>query len=72
MEIIVHNNIIATYQKQGNDVNGNPIYLVNIFVKGTKDHQGKYHYCNENSSYNERIDKYGNMRIKSYYIIDNL
>ena len=64
MEIIVHNNIIATYQKQGNDVNGNPIYLVNFFQ------------CNENQwlNYNFRYkcghkeDKYGNIRIKSYNI----
>ena len=31
MELIEYKNHFITYQRQGNDVNGNPVYLVNVF-----------------------------------------
>jgi hypothetical protein len=65
MELIEYKNHFITYQRQGNDINGNPIYLVNIFVL--------YKNCYQNVNFGEfhktkRIDKHGNIRIKSYNI----
>ena len=50
--------LIAT-QRQGNDKNGNPVYLVNIF-------DGEKLYLNYNYSSGRRMDKYGNIRLVSY------
>ena len=77
MEMVKIGNYHVTYQRQGNDRNGNPIFLVNVF------HQ--YYPCGNNSewvygNYNytistqqkKRLDKYGNIRIQSYNIEDSI
>lgn len=66
MEIIVHDGIIATYQKHGNDNCGNSIYLVNFFKNSGKN----WYDCNY--SFGRKRDKYGNIRIKSYNIIQDI
>jgi hypothetical protein len=69
MELIEYKNYFVTYQRQGNDVNGNPIYLVNVFER-----YGNYW---QNANFvkfkaTNKLDKYGNIRIKSYNIIDDI
>jgi len=52
---------LVTTQRQGNDRNGNPIYLVNIF-------DGSCLSVNYNYKADRKLDKYGNLRIQSYNI----
>ena len=52
---------LVTIQRQGNDRNGNPIYLVNIF-------DGSCLSVNYNYRTGRKMDKYGNLRIQSYNI----
>lgn len=52
---------LVTIQRQGNDRNGNPIYLVNIF-------NGSCLSVNYNYKADRKLDKYGNLRIQSYNI----
>lgn len=56
--------VTIVYQRNGNDRNGNPIYLINIF-------QGNN---NTNWGMGEKWkrDKYGNIRVKTYNIYDVL
>ena len=63
---------LVSTQRCGNDKNGNPIYIVNIF-------NGSSLAINYNNATGRRLDKYGNLRIRSYnidsdvqHIIDNL
>lgn len=63
---------LVAYQRQGNDRNGNPIYIINIF-------DGNNITINLNYKTDRRRDKYGNIKITSYNIdntiqsiIDNL
>lgn len=65
MEIIVNENTICTYQRQGNDKNGNPIYLVNIFQKMTF---GNWQNVNYWRCKDKKLDKYNNIRLQSYNI----
>ena len=46
------------YQRQGNDKNGNPIYIVNVFKNN----------FNVNFLSNRKKDKYNNIKIQSYNI----
>ena len=46
------------YQRQGNDKNGNPLYIVNIFRDS----------INVNWKSNKKKDKYNNIKIRSYNI----
>lgn len=64
---IVKNGIeyFCTYQRQGNDRNGNPLYIVNIF---RMTESGKYFYT-MNPALNRRLDKYGNLKFTSYNIL---
>ena len=64
MELIEYKNHFITYQWQGNDVNGNAVYLINIFTKGNK-----FYFC-QNMQFNKRLDKYGNIRIKPHGAIE--
>lgn len=67
---IVKNGIeyFCTYQRQGNDKNGIPLYIVNIF-RATE--SGK-HFYTMNPALNRRLDKYGNIKITSYNILDDI
>ena len=46
------------YQRQGNDRNGNPLYIINIFRDN----------INVNWKSNKKKDKYNNIKIQSYSI----
>ena len=46
------------YQRQGNDKNGNPIYIINVFKNN----------LNVNYFSNRKKDKYNNIKIQSYNI----
>jgi hypothetical protein len=68
MELIRYNSsFLAAYQRQGNDKNGNPIYIINIFQEYGN---GNFHNCNSMS--NNKLDKYDNIRITSYNIDDTI
>ena len=58
----------VTYQRQGNDKNGNPIYIINIFEKsGYKNfHNNITYFVAERN--NIKLDKYNNIKIQSYNI----
>jgi len=46
------------YQRQGNDKNGNPLYIINVFRDN----------INVNWKSNKKKDKYNNIKIRSYNI----
>ena len=46
------------YQRQGNEKNGNPLYIINIFMDN----------FNVNYLSNRKKDKYNNIKIQSYNI----
>ena len=52
---------LVTVQRNGNDKNGNPIYLINIFDGTNLD-------INYNCMAGRKLDKYGNIRIQSYNV----
>ena len=55
-----------TYQRQGNDKNGNPLYIINIFYDcGASD---KMSFINMNCRTERHLDKYGNIKRQSYCI----
>jgi hypothetical protein len=62
-----------TYSRFGNDLNGNPIYLINVYVFNNN------RYENINTLTGRKRDKYENIRMTSYnvdadihYMIDRL
>ena len=78
---IVKNGIdyFCTYQRQGNDKNGNPLYIVNIFKWYGFEHLNDYTtkvLSNCNFTYatntNRRLDKYGNIKFTSYNILSDI
>ena len=52
----------VTYQRQGNDKNGNPICILNVFKNN-----GTYNF-NVNYLSDRKKDKYNNIKIQSYSI----
>lgn len=50
----------VAYQRQGNDKNGNPLYIINVFKNN-----GFYNF-NVNYLSDRRKDKYNNIKIQSY------
>ena len=56
----------VTYQRQGNDKNGNPIYIINVFKNN-----GTYNF-NVNYWSDRRKDKYNSIRIQSYDIVGDI
>ena len=71
MKIFEYNDFLATYIRQGNDKNGNPIFLVNIFQKcsNIRD-KTNYYWDNINNLIKDRTtDKNGNIRIKTSDIV---
>lgn len=62
MKMLIDNDIIVVHQRQGNDKNGNPIYLINFF-------KNKH---NINFLIDRKKDKYDNIRIQSYSIEEDI
>lgn len=54
---------LVVYQRQGNERNGNPVYIINIFDNDL---------YNLNWKAGRRLDKYGNIKITSYNIDDTI
>lgn len=52
---------LVAVQRNGNDKNGNPIYLINIF-------NGNKLFISYNFASGRKLDKYGNIRLSSYNI----
>lgn len=71
MELIQINGYFVTCQRQGNDRNGNPIFLVNVFKSLYTDGLNPFFktgFYNCNAQTRRSLDKYGNIRIQSYNI----
>ena len=64
MELIKKEGYLITYQRQGNDRNGNPIFIMNFFD------DTKLYNCN--FKINEKKDKYSNIKTTSYCIDDSI
>lgn len=74
-ELKQYNNVYCyTYQRNGNDVNGNPIYLINIYeikyrkLNPTPHSETEISYHNVNYLSDRRKDKHDNIIFKSYSI----
>lgn len=67
MELKQYNNYLVAYQRQGNDRNGNPIYIINIFKQYES---GRIRNCN--SCTGRRLDKHDNIKVVSYNIDDTI
>ena len=66
MELIkINNDFFGTWQRQGNDKNGNPIYIVNIFKIYADDNVQNITYVIA-SKVGRQLDKYGNIKLKCY------
>lgn len=63
MELKQYNNFFVVYQRQGNNKNGNPIYIINIFDSD---------FYNVNWRIGRRLNKYGNIKITSYNINETI
>ena len=66
LEKFTNNNInyyFVSYQRQGNDKNGNPIFIINVFDENLN---------NINYSIDRRSDKYGNIKLTSYSIKEDI
>lgn len=66
MNLLRLNGFFVAYNRNGNDTNGNPIYLVNFFDS----ENGRFYNCNYRQK--RKLDKYGNIRIQSYNIDDSI
>ena len=64
MNILKKEGYLIAYQRQGNDRNGNPIYILNFF-----DDTELY---NCNYKINVKKDKHGNIKTTSYCINDTI
>ena len=63
----------VTYQRQGNDKNGNPIYIINIFKESSYKNFNHDNFYNNITYFiaernNIKLDKYNNIKIRSYNI----
>ena len=64
MELQKIGNYFIVTQRQGNDKNGNPIYIINVFDSD---------FININYKFDRyRLDKYGNIKLTSYNIGDTI
>ena len=61
MDLIKHKNYFISISSQGNDINGNGIYLINVFKKINNDY-----LHNINIELKQKTDKYNNIRKKGY------
>lgn len=82
MNIKIINDYLITYQRQGNDRNGHPIYIINVFIKyypcsthgmtNTTDYvYSNYNYTISNNK-KIKLDKYGNIKVTSYNIDEDI
>lgn len=67
MEILKIEKYFVVYQRQGNDANGNPIFIINFFEMLESGY-----YFNLNFKIDRKKDKYGNIKITSYSINDTV
>jgi hypothetical protein len=67
MELYFINGYYITIQRQGNDRNGNPLYIVNIFQKVDNSF---ININNQQSRY--KLDKYNNIKLTSYNIMNDI
>ena len=69
MEIVQYNeSTFYTYERNGNDRNGNPIYKVNIFEKWYNVRTNDEGFERLNACTGRTLDKGGNIRLQSYNI----
>ena len=74
MELIQYNNdFFYTYQRNGNDRNGNPIYKVNVFkkyfpCKNTTEFVYANYNCTIAHEQKRRLTKENDLRLQSYNI----
>ena len=59
-----------SYIRNGNNKNGNPVYLINVFIN-VGDETVK-EYCNVNYTSIHKRDKNGNIRLVSYNIDNSI
>jgi len=71
MELKTIDGYQVVYQRQGNDRNGNPIYIVNIFQPYCP-YGGITHFSNINHKTGARLDKHGNIKIISYNVGESI
>ena len=65
MELKQYDNYLFSIARQGNDKNGNPIYIVNIFQLFS------YGWDNINFKTGRRTDKHNNVKLSSYDIMNS-
>ena len=66
MELIkINDTFFGTWQRQGNDKNGNAIYIVNIFEIYSDDNVQNITYILASKA-GRQLDKYGNIKLKCY------
>lgn len=74
MELIQIDGYWVAYQRQGANANGNPIFLVNVFkplyTDGNIFFQRGFFNCNAQTK--RKLDKYGNIRLQSYNIEEDI
>ena len=63
MELQKIGSYLVTHQRQGNNANGNPIFVVNVF-RSIED-KNVLHYYNVNYRYSKKLDKNNNIKVVS-------
>lgn len=66
----LNSTLFVTYQRQGNDKNGNPLYIINFFR--LENSNGLLRYYNVNHELKIKTDKHGNIKGTSYSINDTI
>ena len=61
---------IVAYVRTGNDRNGNPVYLINVFKDINDRGVKKYYSINYRST--RKLDRNGSIRVTSYNIDDTI
>lgn len=67
MELLQIGNYFIAYQRAGNDKNGNPIFLINVFQQYGGQKWYNINYADK-GKHGKRLDKNGNIRMQSYNI----
>lgn len=62
--------LYVIYQRQGNDKNGNPVYIINFFR--LENNNGLLRYYNVNHELKIKKDKHGNIKDTSYNINETI
>ena len=67
--LYLNENYFVVYQRQGNNANGNPLFIINFFYKYFDRGQQKKTYSNYNVCIlGQRRDKHNNIKLESYNI----